>query len=317
MNGKGWIVLCGLAAAIATASAEARPRLLERLREAGGETRSSAEGTETRSLRIGGLERSYLLLDARRGDRPAPLVIVLHGGGGNPETMMPRWADAARADGMVIAAPKGIGRNDRMGTWNAGGCCGEATARGVDDVAFVSAVIDDVARTVSIDRRRVYVAGFSNGGMLTHRVAIALGDEIAAAAVVSGAHFGDEAPPRAPVPMLILHGEKDDVVPFTGGRSPTGFVARSQSLPFLPVTRAVDYWRAADGCTRPPTVTRAPGVTTEASSGCWRGSEVVFVDLAEGGHTWPASPGRRGTGGGDAPIDATETIRAFFARHGR
>lgn len=313
MNWTKRAATCGLvAAALAVASGtEARPRLLERL---GGEARAAEGGAATKTLRVGGLERSYLLLDARRGDRPAPLVIVLHGGGGNPETMMPRWADEARAEGLVIAAPKGIGRNDRMGTWNASGCCGEAVARGVDDVGFVAAVIDDVEKQVAIDRRRVYVAGFSNGGMLTHRVALALGEKIAAAAVVSGAVFGNEAGPRAPVPMLIIHGEKDDVVPFGGGKSPTGFVARSQTLPFQPVARAVDFWRTADGCTRPPTVTRAPGVTTETSTGCRRGSEVVFIDLAEGGHSWPGAPGRRG---GEAPIDATETIWAFFARFGR
>lgn len=314
MNRTKRALTCGLvAAALAVAaSAEARPRLLERLQ---GETQAAEGGAATKTLRVGGLERSYLLLDARRGDRPAPLVVVLHGGGGNPETMMPRWADKARAEGLVIAAPKGIGRNDRMGTWNANGCCGEAVARGVDDVGFVAAVIDDVAKQVPIDRRRVYVAGFSNGGMLTHRVALALGEKVAAAAVVSGALFGNETGPRAPVPMLIIHGEKDDVVPFAGGKSPTGFVARSQTLPFLPVARAVETWRTADGCTRPPTVTRAPGVTTETSTGCRRGSEVVFIDLAEGGHAWPGSSGRRG--GGEAPIDATETIWAFFARFGR
>ena len=313
MNWSKRVATCGLVAAalVAASSPEARPRLLDRLR---GETQASEDGAATKTLRVGGLERSYLLLDARRDDRPAPLVIVLHGGGGNPETMMPRWADKARAEGLVIAAPKGIGRNDRMGTWNASGCCGEAVARGVDDVGFVAAVIDDVAKAVPIDRRRVYVAGFSNGGMLTHRVAIALGEKVAAAAVVSGALFGNEAGPRAPVPMLIIHGERDDVVPFTGGKSPTGFVARSQTLPFLSVARAVETWRTADGCTRPPTVTRAPGVTTETSTGCRRGSELEFIDLAEGGHAWPGASGRRG---GEAPIDATETIWAFFARHGR
>lgn len=317
MTGSNRLVICGLVAATLAVTigvgAEARPRLLERLR---GDAAASESGTVTKSLRVGGLERSYLLLDARRGDRPAPLVIVLHGGGGNPETMVPRWADTARAEGLVIAAPKGLGRNDRMGTWNASGCCGEAMTSGVDDVGFVAAVIDDVARDVPIDRRRVYVTGFSNGGMLTHRVAIALGEKVAAAAVVSGALFGNEAAARAPVPMLIMHGERDDVVPFTGGKSPTGFVARSQTLPFLSVARAVETWRTADGCPRPPVVTRAPGVTTETNTGCRRGTEVVFVDLSEGGHAWPGSPGRR-RGGGEAPIDATETIWAFFARHGR
>jgi predicted esterase len=182
-------------------------------------------------------------------------VIVLHGGGGNGGTMLPRWADKARSEGLVVAAPDGVGRMQGMGTWNAGGCCGEAMTSGLDDVAFVNAVVDDITRKGGIDTRRIYVAGFSNGGMLTHRFAIAHGDRIAAAAVVSGAMFGDEKPAATPVPMLIMHGRKDNVVGYDGGMSPTSFVARAQSAPFLPVERTVAFWRDADGCRAAPAVT--------------------------------------------------------------
>ncbi|WP_430912518.1 alpha/beta hydrolase family esterase [Methylobacterium sp. sgz302541] len=317
MNGMRFLAACGMIAATLTA-AQARPRLLDRLLGAPAEQSETTGGAVAKTLSVGGLERSYLLLDHRRGTGPAPLVIVLHGGGGSPETMIPRWEARARASGLVVAAPKGIGRNDRMGTWNAGGCCGEAVARGVDDVGFVAAVIDDVARQVPIDGRRVYVAGFSNGGMLTHRVAIALGDRIAAAAVVSGALFGNEPAPRAPVPMLIMHGEQDPVVGFEGGMSGTGFVARAQTLRFEPVRHAVDFWRAANGCARPASVTRQPGLTTETGTGCRGNADVVFLDLPQGGHGWPGSGGRlAGGAAGTAPIDATDTIWTFFKAHAR
>lgn len=299
------------AAALPASSAE-RPGLLERLREAHA---GNAGRLTTQALQAGGLEREYLLLDGRRGQGPAPLVIVLHGGGGSPRTIMPRWEAQARTRGLVIAAPKGIGRNGRSGTWNAGGCCGEAQARGVDDVGFIAAVIDDVAKRTAIDPRRIYVTGFSNGGMLTHRVAAALGNRIAAAAVVSGALFGNEAVPRAPVPMLIMHGEQDPVVGFDGGVSSTRFVARAQALPFQPVRYAVDFWRKANGCTQPAAITRRAGLSIEKST-CKGNADVVLYDLKQGGHSWPGSNFAHDAGSAD-PIDATGVIWDFFRAHTR
>ncbi|MEP9404093.1 extracellular catalytic domain type 1 short-chain-length polyhydroxyalkanoate depolymerase [Sphingomonas sp. VNH70] len=320
MKSLAILVSCGVVVASLPTVVDGRPRLFERLREArAARSTGDTAGAVARTLKLGGLDRSYLLLDAHRGSEPAPLVIVLHGGGGSPETMIPRWAARARAAGLVVAAPKGIGRNDRMGTWNAGGCCGEAVSRKVDDVGFVASVIDDVARQVPIDRKRVYVAGFSNGGMLTHRVAIALSDRIAAAAVVSGALFGNEATPRTPVPMLVMHGEQDPVVGFTGGMSRTGFVAKAQTQPFEPVRYSVDFWRAANGCTAAPAVQSQTGVTTESSTGCRGNADVLFYDLPRGGHSWPGSGSTRrmGDGDGPAPIDATDAIWNFFQAHAR
>lgn len=239
------------------------------------------QANEAVTHRLG--ERDYLLLDAHRGTAPVPLVVVLHGGGGNAGIMAERWAATARAEGFILAAPNGIGRLPRRGTWNAGGCCGEAQARGVDDVGFIAAVIADAARQAPVDRRRVFVAGLSNGGMLTHRVAIALGERIAGAAVVAGAMFGDEPAPRAPVPMLIIHGEQDRSVAYGGGISPNPLVARAQTRPFLPVRQAVTFWRQADGCAGAPAATSRDGVTVEGAAGC----PVRFVSLAREGHGWP------------------------------
>ncbi|MCD2174462.1 alpha/beta hydrolase family esterase [Rhizobium sp. C4] len=318
MSKRGKRLVLGLLAAslvtpLPSISAERRG-LLERLREARAERmQEKTAGATTQTLRVGGLEREYLLLDDSRGKGPVPLLIVLHGGGGGPRTIVPRWEAQARAAGIVIAAPKGIGRNARSGTWNAGGCCGEASAQGVDDVAFVAAVIDDATKRTAIDPKRIYVTGFSNGGMLTHRVAIALGNRIAAAAVVSGALFGNEAAPRAPVPMLIIHGEQDPVVGFNGGVSGTRFVARAQALPFQSVRYAVDFWRKANGCGQPADITRRPDVSIEKSI-CKGNADVVLYDLRQGGHSWPGANVTHDAGSAD-PIDATSVIWNFFKAH--
>lgn len=291
--------------------------LLHRLREARAGAAPKTDGAVSVPLSFGGLDRHYQLLDVHRGHAPAPLVIVLHGGGGNGGTMIARWSGQARSAGLVVAAPDGIGRRDRMGTWNAGGCCGEAMSRGVDDVGFVRAVAEDVARRTAIDPAQIYIVGFSNGAMLAHRVAITMGDRIAAAAMVSGAIFGNEPRPVAAVPVLIIHGEKDDVVAFSGGKSPTGFVARAQMRPFLPTRQSVDFWRQADGCAASPGVTRQPGLVIEHSMACAKGGEVVFYDIPGGGHEWPGAAKRPASSGGGDTLDATDVIWRFFQDHHR
>lgn len=255
------------------------------------------------TMTTGGLDRHYRLLDAHRGPGPAPLVIVLHGGGGNGESMIARWADRARAEGLVLAAPDGIGRLGNRGTWNAGGCCGEALRDGVDDIRFVAAVIDDVARRLPVDPHRVYVAGFSNGGMLAQRLALALPERIAAVAVVAGALFGDETPPRLPVPILLIHGLADDVVPVAGGMSPTRLVARGQTRPFLPLRDTLAFWRRADGCTGVASPGRTAAGRLETYGPCADQTSVALLTLADGGHAWPS--------------DATDKIWSFFTRFRR
>lgn len=270
------------------------------------------------SLRVGGVARTYLLSEPG-GDSPRPLVIALHGGGGNAETMVPRWIGTARREGFVVAFPQGIGRGRNMGTWNAGGCCGFAMTSGSDDVAFIAALIDDLVRSGRADPGRVYLTGLSNGGMLTYRAALALSPRLAGVAVVSGAMFGGEPPPRAPVPVLIMHGVKDEVVPYGGGQSPMRLVARSQSRPFQPVERTVDFWRTADGCEDEPDVRVDGDVTVRTWSQCRDGSEVVFYRLESAGHSWPGpvpAPGGLERARYEA-VDATEVIWRFFSAHRR
>ncbi|MGV7206438.1 alpha/beta hydrolase family esterase [Oxalobacteraceae bacterium A2-2] len=315
-------VVAMLLSACALARQQDRPTLRERLaaRSSAMPAAAAIPGVVETTLAFGGVQRSYLVLDASQGRAAAPLVVLLHGGGGNGATMIARWQAKAAAEGLILVAPNGIGRKANSGTWNAGGCCGEAMASGSEDVRFVGAVIDDVSRTTRVDASRVYVAGLSNGGMLAHRVAIAYPRRLAGAAVVAGALFGDEPAPRVPVPMLIMHGMKDQVVGYEGGMSPTRFVARAQSQPFKPVAYAVDFWRRADGCGGAPVVSTEGDVTTETSNACAAGAEVRFYRLASADHGWP------GPATGEKPlverqhyddIDATSVIWDFFKTHTR
>ena len=124
---------------------------------------ASAQRTDSsHPLAVGGRDRTYTLhLPALRDGRPLPLVVLLHGRLGTGAGMARLTSFDAIADsvGILVAYPDGWRRSwadGRMGT--------PADRQGVDDVAFVLAMIDDIARTVPIDRHRIYVAGISNGG---------------------------------------------------------------------------------------------------------------------------------------------------------
>lgn len=146
------------------------------------------------------------------GNVRRPLVIALHGGGGNGRQVAESAGliDKAAKEGFILALPEGTARIGKLETWNAGGCCANAMRDKVDDVGFIRALIDELERAQPVDPARVYVVGMSNGGMMTERVAIELGDRIAGAAAFVGALFGNEPPPVAPVPMLIVNAEKDE-----------------------------------------------------------------------------------------------------------
>jgi polyhydroxybutyrate depolymerase len=289
---------------------------------AGSAAAEPKQSSET--LTVGALKRSFDVYDPGREKNPA-LVIVLHGGGGNAANAAQMTGFSALADkeGFVVAYPNGSGRMaPRLLTWNAGHCCAYAMEERIDDVAFISALIDHMIATRHVDPKRVYVTGMSNGGMMSHRLAIELSTKVAAIAPVVGALFGDEKPPAAPVPAMIIVGAEDATVrPAGGPLSPpalAGQVPRqSADRPILPAKAAAEFWAKANGCTGPKTVQEKEMEVT-AYARCREGAEVQFISVARQGHAWPG--GRKGREEAATPnpnVNATAMIWDFFKRHHR
>lgn len=270
---------------------------------------------EPRTLQASGVTRRYFLYlpsSWHRG-RPAPLVLVFHGGGGRASGIAPHtgFSRLAEREGFVVAYPQGLN-----GRWNDG----RGYAATHDDVGFVRALLDTLGRELAIDPRRVYATGISNGAMFAYRLACDLPGVFAAVAPVAGAMPADLAPGCAhtqPVSVLAFQGTADPLMPYFGGG-----VARRRGR-VLSAERSIAFWATTSGCAEAPVTTDEPDRVTDgtrvrrtAYGTCREGRSVELYTIEGGGHTWPGGPPVGGAVGRvTREIDATPVIWAFFAGH--
>jgi polyhydroxybutyrate depolymerase len=287
------------------------------------ETGSLPPGVHGRTLEVDGRTRNYLVHvpPASDGARPLPVVLAFHGGATDAAFMVRFCGLNQTADhaGFIVVYPNGTGEFDRLLTWNAGTCCGYAKCHQVDDVAFVRAVLDDLQSIATIDRRRVYATGISNGGMMAYRLAAELSDRIAAIAPVAGTLCLEAPRPGRPVSVIHFHGTLDEFVPFAGGQGP-----RSMSQnDFLPVATAIRIWVEINGCQNQAIVSQLPDTANDGMTvvrhqhvGGHDGSEVMLYVIHGGGHTWPGRTTRIAMlGKSTLNISANDLLWAFFEEH--
>lgn len=279
---------------------------------------SAAVAVPRSTLLHEGDTRSYVvraspgLLHARR---KVPLVLVLHGGGGNAEVTerMTGFTVKAEKEGFIVVYPEGSSRfKDRLLTWNAGHCCGYAMSNKMDDVGFISALIDRLIRDYPVDVKRIYVTGISNGGMMSHRLGSALPHKITAIAPVVGALFGDEKMPAQAVSALMINGMLDKSVPYQGGPPGGRFPGAWDGTPVKAAIAQAEFWAQADRCAVDPVI-EEQGLIIRRQYRCPGGKAVESLLLKDTGHTWPG--GQRGFRGADDPgstLNATDVIWDFF-----
>jgi polyhydroxybutyrate depolymerase len=247
-------------------------------------------------LSFGGLQRSYLVHVPPGLEQPTGLVINLHGAGmtGGTQAAMTNYNAVADQHGFVVAYPEGIDLS-----WADGRGASVPDRQGVDDVGFLVALADRLAQDFGIDRGRVFAAGMSAGAFMANRLACSRSDVFSAVASVAGT-LGSTFPcsPSQPVSVLNIHGTADNVVPFNGGP----MVGRGGSSDILSAPAMAQRWRELNGCPAPVEDSPAPSIHRFTSAGCADGTEVAFVQIDGGGHTW---------------LDASNASAQFFATHGR
>ncbi len=284
-------------------------------------------GDHTFALQHGGLTRWYRVHVPATYDpaRPAPLLVVLHGGGGSMDYMADDnrfgLVSAAEKEGAVVVFPNGYSRlpSGHFATWNAGACCGAARDQRVDDVDFIRRVVAQLGRQLNIDPRRIHATGMSNGAMMAYRLACEMPEVFTRIAAVAGTDNTLECRPARPVSVLHIHARDDDMVLFKGGAGPK---SRDPALvaDFRSVSDTVAQWMRLDGCTAgapPQRVLERPGAWCERhAQGCRDGARVELCVTETGGHSWPGGHKGRGEEASQA-ISATELMWAFFKLDGQ
>jgi polyhydroxybutyrate depolymerase len=297
--------------------------------------KSVEPGSHTHTISMNGFERTYIVHvpAAYKAQTPLPLVIMLHGGGGTAKAAIWETAWAAKADkeGFLAVFPNAMARNPAKRSsfagnpqlWNDGSERFYPGQNPPDDVGFIAAMLDDLAARFSLDERRVFLTGFSNGGSMSFRAGAQLSDRIAAIAPVAGALWFDPPKLQHPVSLHYLTGTADPLNLIDGGvpKLATGASDSVRAKPKPAVRDSILKWARALGCPdKAASTSSTDGIYREAYSVCMGTAEVVYVAVDGLGHTWAGGKSLLPefmVGKASNKIRATDAIWEFFQKHPR
>ena len=289
---------------------------------------AAAPAASAETIDVNGTMRSYTLQQPAK--KPAPLVIVLHGKTQRGADMISRtaWPQVAKREGLAVVFPDGLNHAWADARTKAGPELRGPPA-GTDDVAFITKLVEKLVADGTADAKHVYLTGVSNGGAMVMTLVCARADLFVAGASVI-MNLTDEAAvtchPSRPLPMLLVNGTADPLVPYEGGRGSSYYAADG----FWSTDETLAFWRKLNGCeTDDASVTDLPdrsvadqSTVTRISSRCPSGHDVVLYRVNHGWHRMPGfSPDARfprvatkmlGPQNGD--IDGAETIWSFFSQ---
>ncbi|CAN5401595.1 hypothetical protein BH09BAC1_BH09BAC1_09030 [soil metagenome] len=263
--------------------------------------------SQTFTVKVNGVNRTYILYapPGHNANIPAPLVLNYHGYTSNAgqQAFYSNMNPVADTAGFIVVYPEGL--NNSWNTFS-------PLVTTPDDVAFTSAIIDDVNKRFKIDAARVYACGMSNGGYMSHLLGCELENRIAAVASVTGLlapAIMAQCNPSRPIPVLQIHGTNDMTVPYNGG------------IGIGSVDSTVQFWLAANHCsTSNFTIDTLPNTNSTDNSypiryrsqGCDAGSEVTLIKIVNGSHTWPNAPYLIPNLVPNKDIDASSQVWNFF-----
>lgn len=285
------------------------------------------------SILHGGIERTYFVHvpESYTSKQAAPLLVLLHGGGGLARRMLAftGFGPLSEKHGIIILAPAGVDRH-----WNDGRKKSyRSLDENIDDVGFIVALIQKMEAEYKIDSNRIFVSGISNGAMMSYRLGLEAPEKIAAIAPVVGAlpenlakQWAENKRKLDPLPAIIFNGTDDPLVPFDGGEV---HLLRKKLGTVISVPDTVQLWAARNGCTAKPKISSVP--LTDADMRVNKTvfgepgdeGEVVLYTIEGAGHAWPGpEPGAqylppRLIGRACHGLNATELMWQFFENHSK
>jgi len=250
-----------------------------------------------------------------------PLLVALHGGQSNGAAMMDNFYfdEIGDNEGFITVFP-----DSYAGQWADGRGTTTAEADGIDDVAFLSNLMDELISTYQVDACKLYLTGISSGGMMTQRVACDDTGRFTAYASIASSLPDSYVPhcqPQFTTSMAMVNGTEDQFSPYEGGPSN----APGSTGTVLGVAGTIAFWTTHNQCSEAsnPSITNYPNIYAEDNSyvirydygGCSQNNEVVLYEVVGGGHTFPGGPGPNYVplvGYSNKDINGAEEIWNFF-----
>lgn len=242
--------------------------------------------TKIETFRFDGRIRRWIvhLPEGYDATKQYPLFINMHGFTANSSQQMQYtgFNDLSDEKGCIVVYPDGLDKR-----WNSGVTFGLDTK--VDDVGFLSRLIDRMVLIYNADPLKVYSVGYSAGGFMSYRMACERTNRIAAiapvVASVTNSTF-EVCTPARPISILAFNGTADDVTSFNG------FPGN-----FPPISTIMKFWQEKNACDAVPDSTDVPNTSTTDKCtitkinylNCGEGVSQTLMRVNGGGHTWPGS----------------------------
>lgn len=282
----------------------------------GGIIAGVAQQTINGTLAHDGLMRTYILYVPANytGTEEVPLLFNFHGYGSDATEQMfyGDFRPIADTEGFIIVHPMGLLDNSQEPQTHFNVGWGNST---IDDVGYTEALIDDLSLNYSIDAKRIYSTGMSNGGFMSYTLACELSDRIAAIASVTGTMNVNQSSTCTPLhqmPIMEIHGTNDVTVPYGGS-----------AIGFEGTENVVNFWVGFNNCDTNPTIINIADTNTSDRSTVEHivysngdnGAAVELYKVIDGGHTWPGSAFALPNLVTNYDINASEKIWEFFSKY--
>lgn len=249
--------------------------------------------TKKYTFNFNGINREYLLHlpSGYSSLKNYPLVVALHGFGDHPRFIeqysgLSRLSDKEK---FIVVYPYGSqNKTTQKFSWNGGSCCGEALNKNIDDVMFINNLVDALSKKYNVDSKKVYLTGFSNGAILTYRIAAQSPEKFAAFAVVAGSIGGKTRTndpyytipsPKKPVPILIMHGKKDGSITYLGGQN------EAKNASFTSFAESTNFWLKNNKAKDKEIVSNEIFIHEDYKKNP-NGERVEVYTVKESGHVW-------------------------------
>ncbi|MCU0391437.1 MAG: hypothetical protein MUE81_09990 [Thermoflexibacter sp.] len=269
--------------------------------------------------------RKYILHipSSYNGTAEFPLVVFLHGGGGNAQSAVnfTNFNQVSKSENFLMVYPQGFFEASPNSFVWADGRGLAPDIQGVDDVGFIDNLVTTLKKEYKINAQKVYLCGFSNGSFLTQRIAFEKNTQFAATGTIGGTmmkNLYDNSNPQRAISQIFIFGTDDPLVPYKGG-----VVVGSNTLPIVGIEQAVDYWVKNNNCKTALSAVNLPNINAtdnstitvlEYTNGNCNNTKVKFYKINGGGHTWAGVKLPNQTTFGETNLDifASQEIWNFF-----